>query len=63
MEDPMVAMTLIKENMEVLGSDGIHVGFVEYMKGADVVRLPQKTIRTRAANPTKFRSPGSSTWK
>jgi hypothetical protein len=39
MEDPMVAMTLIKENMEVLGSDGIHVGFVEYMTGADVVRL------------------------
>ena len=27
----MVAMTLIRENMEVLGSDGIHVGFVEYL--------------------------------
>jgi hypothetical protein len=25
--------------MEVLGSDGIHVGFVEYLTGADVVRL------------------------
>ena len=35
----MVATTLIKENMEVLGSDGIHVGFVEYLADARVVRL------------------------
>jgi hypothetical protein len=35
----MVATSLIKENMEVLGSDGIHVGFVEYLMGANVVRL------------------------
>ena len=35
----MVSTTLIKENMEVLGSDGIHVGFVEYLADARVVRL------------------------
>ncbi|HEY7298880.1 MAG TPA: DUF2171 domain-containing protein [Xanthobacteraceae bacterium] len=35
----MVAAILIKENMEVLGSDGIHVGFVDHMAGPDAVRL------------------------
>jgi hypothetical protein len=39
MEEPMVAAILIKENMEVLGSDGIHVGFVDHMAGPDAVRL------------------------
>ncbi len=35
----MVAAILIKENMEVLGSDGIHVGFVDHLAGPDAVRL------------------------
>ena len=35
----MVAATLIKENMEVLGSDGNHVGFVDHLAGPDAVRL------------------------
>jgi hypothetical protein len=39
MEDPMVATTLIKENMEVLGSDGIHVGFVDRLVDHEAVRL------------------------
>jgi hypothetical protein len=39
MEEPMVAAILIKENMEVLGSDGVHVGFVDHVVGHDAVRL------------------------
>ena len=35
----MIATTLIKENMEVLGSDGAHVGTVDHLEGADVLRL------------------------
>ncbi len=35
----MVAAILIKENMEVLGSDGVHVGTVDHMEGANAVRL------------------------
>ena len=35
----MVAAILIKENMEVLDSDGIHVGFVDHLAGPDAVRL------------------------
>ena len=35
----MVASILIKENMEVLGSDGFHVGFVDHLTGHDAVRL------------------------
>jgi hypothetical protein len=35
----MVAAVLIKENMEVLGSDGIHVGFVDHLPSPDAVRL------------------------
>jgi TRAP-type C4-dicarboxylate transport system substrate-binding protein len=31
----MVVPTLIKEHMEVLGSDGAHVGTVDHMEGAD----------------------------
>ena len=35
----MVVPTLIKEHMEVLGSDGAHVGTVEHMEGADEIKL------------------------
>ena len=35
----MVAAILIKENMEVLGSDGMHVGFVDHVVDHDAVRL------------------------
>jgi hypothetical protein len=38
-EEPMVAAVLIRENMEVLGSDGVHVGFVDHLAGPDAVRL------------------------
>jgi len=38
----MVAAILIKENMEVLGSDGVHVGTVEHMEGVEVVRLAKE---------------------
>lgn len=30
---------LIKEHMEVLGSDGQHVGTVDYMEGTDQIKL------------------------
>lgn len=30
---------LIKEHMEVLGSDGQHVGTVDHMEGADKIKL------------------------
>jgi Uncharacterized protein conserved in bacteria (DUF2171) len=39
MKAPMVAGILIKENMEILGSDGMHVGFVDHVAGHDAVRL------------------------
>ena len=35
----MVAPAMIKQNMEVLGSDGAHVGVVDQIEGADEVRL------------------------
>ncbi len=35
----MVAPTMIKERMEVLGSDGAHVGIVEHIEGTDEVKL------------------------
>ena len=35
----MVAPTMIKEHMEVIGSDGVHVGTVDYMDGPDQLRL------------------------
>jgi hypothetical protein len=35
----MVAPTLIKERMEVLGSDGAHVGIVENIEGTGEVKL------------------------
>lgn len=35
----MVAPVMIKEHMEVIGSDGVHVGTVDHMEGADQVKL------------------------
>jgi hypothetical protein len=35
----MIAPTMIKQNMEVLGSDGAHVGIVDHLEGGDAVRL------------------------
>jgi hypothetical protein len=39
MEAQMVAPVMIKEHMEVIGSDGVHVGTVDHMEGADQVKL------------------------
>jgi hypothetical protein len=39
MEDRMVSPTLIKERMEVVGSDGVHVGTVDHLEGRDTVKL------------------------
>ena len=35
----MVAPTMIKEHMEVLGVDGVHVGTVDQLEGRDQVKL------------------------
>jgi hypothetical protein len=35
----MVAPMMIKENMEVVGSDGVHVGTVDHLEGRDTVKL------------------------
>jgi hypothetical protein len=39
MEKHMVAPVMIKEHMEVLGSDGVHVGTVDHLEGRDQVKL------------------------
>jgi hypothetical protein len=39
MEEHMVAPMTIKEHMEVLGSDGVHVGTVDHLEGRDQVKL------------------------
>jgi hypothetical protein len=39
MEALMLVPMLIKKHMEVLGSDGVHVGTVDHMKGADEIKL------------------------
>jgi hypothetical protein len=39
MEELMVAPTMIKQNMEVLGSDGVHVGIVDNLEGTGDVKL------------------------
>jgi len=38
-EELMVAPTMIKQHMEVLGSDGAHVGIVDHVEGANEVKL------------------------
>jgi hypothetical protein len=35
----MVAPAMIKEHMEVVGSDGVHVGTVDHLEGQDQVKL------------------------
>ena len=35
----MVVPMMIKEHMEVLGSDGAHVGTVDHVEGADEIKL------------------------
>ena len=35
----MVLPMLIREHMEVLGSDGAHVGTVDHMESADEIKL------------------------
>jgi hypothetical protein len=35
----MVAPHFIKEHMEVVGSDSVHVGTVDHMEGADEIKL------------------------
>ena len=40
----MVAPMLIKEKMEVLGKDGVHVGTVDHMEGADEVMLTKDDL-------------------
>jgi hypothetical protein len=38
-EVAMVAPMKIKEHMEVVGSDGVHVGTVDHLEGPDMVKL------------------------
>ena len=38
----MVAPTMIKEHMEVLGADGVHVGTVDQLEGRDQVKLTKE---------------------
>jgi len=38
-EDIMVKDSDIKEHMEVLGSDGKHIGKVDHMEGSDRIKL------------------------
>jgi hypothetical protein len=38
-EVAMVAPMKIKEHMEVVGSDGVHVGTVDHLEGQDLVKL------------------------
>ena len=38
----MVAPVMIKEHMEVLGSDGVHVGTVDGLEGRDTVKLTKE---------------------
>jgi hypothetical protein len=42
MEVPMVSPTMIKGHMEVVGSDGVHVGTVDQMEGANDVKLTKE---------------------
>jgi hypothetical protein len=35
----MVQPVMIKEHMEVIGIDGVHVGVVDHMEGSDQVKL------------------------
>ena len=41
----MVAPAMIKEHMEVLGSDGVHVGTVDHLEGRDCGRSSPRTTQ------------------
>ena len=56
----MVAPVMIKEHMEVVGADGVHVGTVDHLEGSDQVKLT-KDDPDAGASTTSFRSPGSIT--
>ena len=43
----MVAPTTIKEHMEVLGSDDVHVGTVDGLEGRDQLKLTKDARRRR----------------
>jgi hypothetical protein len=54
----MINAQSIKEHMEVCGSDGAHVGTVDYLEGETTIKLT-KSDRNREASTTSFRSTGS----
>ena len=56
----MVQPVMIKEHMEVVGSDGVHVGTVDHMEGADQVQLT-KGDEEADDEHTSSRSRGSTT--
>src|SRR4051794_5153168 len=56
----MVAPMMIKEHMEVLGSDGVHVGTVDHLEGQDQMKLT-KTDPDADGEHHLFRSHGSTT--
>jgi hypothetical protein len=39
MEECMVAPMMVKDHMEVIGCDGVHVGTVDHLEGRDLVKL------------------------
>jgi hypothetical protein len=43
----MVQAAQIKEHMEVLGSDGQHVGTVDHMEGSDKIKLAKSDPKSR----------------
>ena len=40
----MVAPMMIKDHMEVIGSDGVHVGMVDHLEGRDLVKLTKDDV-------------------
>jgi hypothetical protein len=59
MEERMVAPVMIKEHMEVLGSDDVHVGTVDHLEGRDLVKLTKDDPTSGATPIISFRSRGS----
>ena len=39
----MIAARMIAQNMEVVGSDGLHVGVVDQVEGVDEIKLANET--------------------
>ncbi|HEY5166394.1 MAG TPA: DUF2171 domain-containing protein [Pseudolabrys sp.] len=42
----MIKAQSIKEHMEVLGSDGQHVGTVDHLDGADKIKLSKSDVKS-----------------